>query len=299
MNKVTPIQTAFFLVIAVVLFSCSKKDGITTSSYSSDDIFKGVMFMNGDYAKDIPEIQDQIAIINQLNPTDENKSQLNQVEMLIMDQIKKDNPGYIEEFANSMKSHDHVRIAQEIDSAENAIFNVLMKCFNITPDQSISAKEQFLDTLNVKQSQVENLITEFKLHQISNTDFETQIGNVLNINQSNFERLLTSKINGGLADRPAATTNTCIVAVVGVNVGIAVNVAGAVNVALITNVAAGVNLAVMVNVYVVAGNVSGGGSFGGLGNRTVPLKKADRPALPTGENLNYESYINSIASSFN
>lgn len=203
--------------------------------YSAQDLFRGIMFMSGDVANQIPEIMEQVALIKNLNPTQESQETLKKMQDNFIAQIELQNPGYINSFAESILSHDQERIKEELTKAQDVIFIAVSKYFNFEITTASSAKEQVLSIFQTKQAEIEGLLTQFQLSQITKQEFENSVMNTLHLDQTQLKTLANSV--GNNPDPNFFGGCVAFLSFVGCNVAVAINIAGYINIALAAAVA--------------------------------------------------------------
>lgn len=242
------------------------------SSFSDEDIFRGIMFMSGDAANAIPEIKEQVLLIKNLNPTEESRSTLKKMQDDFIRQVELQNPGYISAFVASIRSHDHVRIEEELKRAEDVVFTAVSKYFKFEIGAASSAKEEVLNIFISKQAEVEDLLTQFQLGEISKTFFESSIMSTLQLDHSKIKALAET-----VDPSEAALFGGCVafLSFLACNAAVAINIAGYINVALAAAVA--IAIAAWLAVY---------------------KKTWNNPKNQTLSRLDYENYINSLATKF-
>lgn len=240
------------LCFCFLFFSCSKdraaikaakdaNDKLIASksariaSYSSTDLFRGIMFMSGAAAAELPEIQEQVQLIRILNPTAENQENLTRMQNNFIHQIEEQYPGYIDSFAETIRSDDHERIREELTRAQDIIFATVSKYFRFETGTATSAREQVLELFKNKQEEIEDLVTKLQFEEISKEDFETRIMSTLNLDETQLRALAESA--GTDPDSNLFGGCVAFLSFVGCNVAVAINIAGYVNIALAAAVA--------------------------------------------------------------
>ena len=268
------------LTFSILVFSCTKDKAVTQAvqetqkKFSNEDLFRGIIFMSGSAAEEIPEIRDQVSMIKALNPTDENQAALKNIQDKVIQEIEVLNPGYLNTFGASILSHDQERIKEEIAKANDIVFVSLAKYFDVKINSANSAKEEVLTIFQKQQSSISGLLTKYQLGEISKQELEDRMMTVLNLDKTHLKEISTT-----MGNKPTTAFAGCVafLSFVGCNVAVAINIAGYINVALAAAVAIAAALAIAIKVTV-----------------TV-----DTPAnAANNSNLNYDNFINSIATKF-
>jgi hypothetical protein len=146
--KLNKILVLFLLSIISILNSCQSEDNTLNTEnqtknslnksfkkskedFSGEDLFKSIMFANGEFSSRIPSyeqfIKNQEAIPNSQKKQLESK--LNQ----LIKSIKKDNPTFFTVFKNNIMSSDHILIQESFKLASIEIANhleIIMPGFN-------------------------------------------------------------------------------------------------------------------------------------------------------------------------
>ncbi|MBS1572101.1 MAG: hypothetical protein JST62_06895, partial [Bacteroidetes bacterium] len=173
----------------------------------------------------------------------------------------------------SIKSQDQQRIKDELNRAQDVIFNAISKYFHFENNTTLSAKEQVLNLFKTKQEEIEGLIAELQLNQITKDEFVNSIKNTLQLDNTQMQTLAESA--GSNPDSQLFGGCVAFLSFVGCNVAVAINIAGYVNVALAAAVA--VAAAAWVFTYKWTWN----------GNQSRNYNQLD-----------YDKYINTIAITF-
>jgi len=273
------IKYHFGLVIACsfLLFSCNKDKIVIqniekSQKYSNEELFRAIIFMSGEAANEIPEIKEQVALIKALNPTQENQLSLKKIQDKVISEINIQNPGYLNSFASSILSHDQERIKEEITKANDIVFISISKYFNINLTSNKSAKEEVLDIFQKKQQNIESLLTKYQLGSITKESFENSIIKLLDLDKTQLKSISTSI--GNNPDPNLFGGCVAFLSFVGCNIAVAINIAGYINVVL----AAAIAVAAAVAVF--------------------NWKYGPNNEIRTDSQLNYDNYINSIATNF-
>lgn len=90
--------------------------------FSGEEIFRGLFFARGDVANLFPEIW-EIRNVKSLVEESGNSNSYENVQNLMIDLIKAEQPDFFDNFGNVMKSGNRVLINQELKAASNTILN--------------------------------------------------------------------------------------------------------------------------------------------------------------------------------
>ena len=147
MKKIRKIATnPLFLVLLLtnyILYSCSsgtndlendENSSVSKSSVSSklqnftdEEVFKGVIFMEGDVAELFPKYKE----LNFRNFID-NENDINEIvnfQNVLMSSIKAENPEFLSNFNKEITSGDYYRVKEAISLANNEIKKQLFKIY--------------------------------------------------------------------------------------------------------------------------------------------------------------------------
>ncbi|UFH55072.1 hypothetical protein [Spirosoma sp. KNUC1025] len=102
---------------------------------TGEDMFKGVFFLEGQYAQMLPEAQSlRTAYLNQSQNTAQ-KAVITQVRQMVMASIELAHPGYYAQFKSALKSGDAVRINQALTGGEALIAQAMDNLYHLDKDQ--------------------------------------------------------------------------------------------------------------------------------------------------------------------
>lgn len=271
------------VAIAIFLFSFRNKTGHAHTDYSGEQLFKGLIFMDGPVAGLIPELKDRMEIKNLVAL---NKSQLEQekrMEALIVNQIKLNNPTYFAEFKKAMTSGDQLAINTSLQGVQDVVMRALASYLGMKLDNVMSAKDQINRIIGRNPAEFQAAVAALQTKKLTSKDFTEKMQMSLHLSKEKIDALLAKDAasQAALQDANKQLCGGCVglLGVLACNVAVVVNIAGYVNVALVGNVAVALNLAVALNIAVtVAVEINSNGNL--IGGNTA---------------LQNESFVNSIA----
>jgi hypothetical protein len=229
MKKIRKIATnPLFLVLLLtnyILYSCSsgsndlendENSSVSKSSVSSklqnftdEEVFKGVIFMEGDVAELFPEYKE----LNFRNFID-NENDINEIvnfQNVLMSSIKAENPEFLSNFNKEITSGDYYRVKEAISLANNEIKKQLFKIYNLSETQFIDFQNAFAK--GYSQVDKPNKITKEYLAELINSIKQNSSTN--NLNTANME----GKVNVVYTDMALVLYGVVAVVVMAIAVG--------------------------------------------------------------------------------
>jgi SdpC family antimicrobial peptide len=269
--------------VTIVLLSFRNTTTHSHSNYTGEQLFKGLIFMDGPVANLIPELRDRMEIKSLVALNKDQLDQEKKMENLIVKQIRANNPAYFDGFRKAMTSGDQQLINATLVGVQDVVMRALASYLGIKLDALTSAREQINRIVGRNPGEFQAAVAALQTKKVSSKEFNERMGSSLKLNSDKISSLVAK---GALSDAALQDANKqlcggCVAAlsVLACNVGVVVNVAGYINVALVGNVAVALNAAIALNIYVtVAVEVNSNGS--NIGGTTA---------------LQNESFVNSIA----
>lgn len=284
MKKFIPAKLKFAAILVLALFTIVAiswtRPTNSSVNYSGEELFRGIIFMDGPVSDQIPELKEKLEIKQIFAKDQSQETQVRKMEDLIIMAVKKYDPKYFTEFRSTMTSGDPVRINEQLNKTEDVVIRSLASYLDIKLDDLKSAKDQINSILGKNQIKFQAAIADLQSGKISEKEFMSQTQKILNSDNGIAALLGKDKKKIAAFSDPNSELCGCAIALTfaACNVAVAINVAGYINVALAANVAAAVNVAVAINVTV-----------------QVPRRVA---LASTSSQLDKEYFINSIATRF-
>ncbi|UFH55069.1 hypothetical protein [Spirosoma sp. KNUC1025] len=127
------------MLVCFLLASWSSFAGQTNHTrltfLSGKDMFKGVFFLEGQYAQMLPETQSlKTAFLNQ-NLSGQQRTAVAQVRESLLASIESAHPGYFAQFKSALKSGDAVRVSQALAEGEGLVAQALDKLYQLDKAQ--------------------------------------------------------------------------------------------------------------------------------------------------------------------
>ena len=271
------------LTLPIILVSFKDKNHYPRKEYSSEQLFRGIIFMKGPVSSTIPEVQDRLEVKNLVITNKEQIKQEIKIEDLIVKQIKKCFPEYLEEFKTEVTSGDPQRINLALEKTQDIIMRSLASYLGLQLNNITSAKEQISKIMARNQNEFQSAIADFQMKKIDEKEFDKRIHASLNVDKDKLKSIFPGDQISDAAIRNA-NKELCggcaaFLSFLACNVAVAINVAGYINLALAVNIAVAIDAAVAVNITIEV-------QF----NSSKGINDANRNSL-----LEHESYINSIA----
>jgi SdpC family antimicrobial peptide len=284
MKKFIPSKLKFAAILFLALFTivaiCWTRPSNSSASFSGEELFRGIIFMDGPVSDQIPELKEKTEIKKIFAKDQSQEAQVRKMEDLIIMAVNKYDPRYFKEFRSVMTSGDPVRINEQLNKTEDVVIRSLASYLDIKLDDLKSAKDQINSILGKNQIKFQAAIADLQSGKISEKEFMCQTQKILNSDNDIVAFLVKDKKKIAAFSDPNSELCGCAIALTfaACNVAIAINVAGYINVALAANVAAAINVAVAINV-------------------TVKVNKQEELSS-TSSQLDKEYFINSIATRF-
>ncbi|WPO91738.1 hypothetical protein [Chryseobacterium sp. HR92] len=232
MKKIRKISTnpLFILLLLTnyILYSCSSESNdlennenssVNKSSVNSnklqnftdEEVFKGVIFMEGDVAELFPEYK-ELNFRNFIDDQDDINEIVN-FQNVLMNSIKDENPEFLSNFNEEITSGDYDRVKEAISLANTEIKKQLFKIYNLTESQFV----EFQDAFAKGYSQVDKptKITKEYLAELINSIKQNSSTDNLNNSTDNME----GKINVVYTDMALVLYGVVAVVVMAVAVG--------------------------------------------------------------------------------
>ena len=140
--------TALPLLICFVLasfHSFARSNEATRATFlSGQELFQGVFFLEGAYARMLPETEAfQTAYLNQTQ-TQTQRAAVSQVRQAVMAHIQTAQPGYFTHFKAALKSGDHLRVSTALAEGQTLVGQALDALYKLDKTQlaQLEAKAQ-------------------------------------------------------------------------------------------------------------------------------------------------------------
>jgi SdpC family antimicrobial peptide len=189
-NFVIKYQVCTIMAISFLFFSCSKEDVFSNkeilnrdnnlkkvtsskSAYSDEDVFKGIMFLEGKVANKLGDFKDLNfrAFITDNNQINEILKFQNEV----IKNIKSSNPKYFSDFRAKIGSGDYYVVQTTIQNASNEISNSALILSNKNKAETSTIANNFANSFASKynineKSSKEDLLKAFQSMKSENTN---------------------------------------------------------------------------------------------------------------------------------
>lgn len=180
MDKIKSISLKYhiptFIGIMFLFFSCTKDELISneqgTNSFTDEEVFKGVMFLEGPVANKMSDFKD-------LNfrsfVTD--KSEIEEIinfQNEIIKRVKSSDPRYLSDFRKKIGSGDYYLIRSTLSEASGKISNITYDLSNLDKDEVSRIAKKMAGSLEHKYHMDENSSKEDLVKAIKNIKSEKQ-----------------------------------------------------------------------------------------------------------------------------
>jgi len=274
--------------VTLFLFSFKGRSGHKHQDFSGEQLFRGLIFMDGQVANLIPELKDRMEVKKLVALSPAQQEQERKIVNVIVREINANQPGYFDEFKKAMTSGDQQIINTNLVGVQEVIMRSLASYLGIKLDNVVSAREQISRIVGKNPNNFQAAIAQLKMKRATPEQFNSKMQSALNLDRDKIKALLTKDgiSPAAFEDANKQLCGGCVafLSVLACNAGVVVNIAGYVNVALVGNVAVALNAAVALNIAV-----------------TVEVTVNSSGALNAGSNssLQNESFVNSIATVLN
>lgn len=130
---------AIFFTFILLFSSCTNSDFFDSKnesldSFSGEDIFKGLFFLNENFASQI-EILENSILYNEINTNSDMQKSLDWASNIVINEINKHDPTFFEHFEQMVKSRNEYQISEAIDNGSKKLlefYNLVLKENGIT-----------------------------------------------------------------------------------------------------------------------------------------------------------------------
>jgi len=240
--------------LTIFFFSFRTKTNHTHSNYTGEQLFKGLIFMDGPVADVIPELKDRMEVKKLVALNTVQQSQEKQIENLIVHEIGVNDPGYFAAFKKAMTSGDQQVINVSLQGVQEVVMRALASYLGIKLDAVTSAKDQIGRIIGRNPAAFQAMVAELQMKKVSSKEFDEKMRSSLDMSKGKIDAMLAKDAlsEAAFMDANKQLCGGCVacLSVLACNVGVVVNVAGYINVALVGNVAVAINLAVALNIAI-------------------------------------------------
>lgn len=247
---------------AIMLVSWKGSSTAGPNKFTDEEVFRGLMFMKGQVANQIPQLQEKAVLMQKLNQGKQDQQAIDELQDKILMHIKANKPNYLSSFASTMKSGNHYAISNKLKEGGEVITDALFEMLHIDMGDAQSKKEAINKLMGSKMEAIRGLYTKFKTGEMSAEAFKKANQEIMADKTDDLLKLFPAlAANGNTA---SVNDGKCVAVTVAAGLAVAVYLAVAVTAGAIVNVAVAINVGLFINaasVYNVAASTYGGNAY--------------------------------------
>lgn len=148
------------------------------SNISNEDLFKSIIFAEGNLVDDIPNLLEIRELKNLFIVDSEARAQEVNLHNAIISDISENNATFLNYFKNEITSGNHIRVGNAIDSATDVMFYSFCKIQGLTSNQSNQIKQNVLSLNEDDFIELQRITDELNIGLISHSEALSQIHSI-------------------------------------------------------------------------------------------------------------------------
>lgn len=130
MKYIRKVSKPWLLLVAFVFFITSCGSSKKNKIFKGEELFKGIFFGAGDFAKSIPQYEDLIRLNASLSA--EERTEFERVQNYVVENISRDNEKFFNEFSETIQSGDQVKIRELLQTSATKVQQHLNTYYKIS-----------------------------------------------------------------------------------------------------------------------------------------------------------------------
>ncbi|UFH55070.1 hypothetical protein [Spirosoma sp. KNUC1025] len=135
LNAYTALPLLFCLLFTTWSSYASPLTGRANSGFSGEDMFRGLFFLEGQYAKAIPELQSLRMSYSQQLVKPAHQAVLNQMRTEMIQAIKAQQPHYFDQFRAALESGNFVKVQAALNEGKTLATKTVERLYNLDSHQ--------------------------------------------------------------------------------------------------------------------------------------------------------------------